>query len=230
MKALSKLLDGQRVCRNCFARSAAVPCSRCGSVREPATRDADGSPLCPNCLISDPANLEECAACGRRSRVAVRSRRRAAMRELPAPPGPGLRDLRTDRAMRGIQGHRPAVVHPLPAVVGSLRRVRHRGPRPRRHPAGTVVRAVPQPRTRLLGPLPGLQGDLAAQHEAMPALHPRIRRPATSSADQAGTVRGDLAPLHQATALPSGPTPPWPGCRGRRSATFLPASAATAAG
>jgi len=71
VKALSKLLDGQRVCRNCFARSAAVACSRCGSVREPATRDADGNPLCPN-LISDPVNLEECANCGCRSPVAVR--------------------------------------------------------------------------------------------------------------------------------------------------------------
>jgi len=72
VKALSKLLDGQRVCRNCFARSAAVACSRCGAVREPATRDAGGNPLCPNCLISDPVNLEECAGCGRRSRVAAR--------------------------------------------------------------------------------------------------------------------------------------------------------------
>ncbi len=72
VKALSKLLDGQRVCRNCFARSAAVACARCGAVREPATRDADGNPLCPNCLISDPVNLEECADCGRRSKVAVR--------------------------------------------------------------------------------------------------------------------------------------------------------------
>jgi len=72
VKALPKLLDGQRVCRNCFARSAAVPCSRCGAVREPATRDAGGSPLCPNCLISDPVNLEECAGCGRRSPVATR--------------------------------------------------------------------------------------------------------------------------------------------------------------
>ena len=72
VKALSKLLDGQRVCRNCFARSAAVACARCGAVREPATRDADGNPLCPNCLISDPVNLEECAGCGRRSKVAVR--------------------------------------------------------------------------------------------------------------------------------------------------------------
>ena len=73
VKALSKLLDGQRVCRNCFARSAAVPCARCGAVREPATRDADGNPLCPNCLISDPVNLEECSGCGRRAKVAVRT-------------------------------------------------------------------------------------------------------------------------------------------------------------
>jgi hypothetical protein len=73
VKALSKLLDGKRVCRACFARHAAVPCARCGAVREPATRDADGNPLCPNCLISDPANLEECVGCGRRKRVAVRT-------------------------------------------------------------------------------------------------------------------------------------------------------------
>jgi hypothetical protein len=72
VKALSKLLDGERVCRNCFARHAAVPCIRCGAVREPAARDADGAPLCPNCLITDIANLEECSSCGRRKPVAVR--------------------------------------------------------------------------------------------------------------------------------------------------------------
>lgn len=43
VKALSKLLDGQRICRACFAKhAAAVPCARCGAVREPATRDAAG--------------------------------------------------------------------------------------------------------------------------------------------------------------------------------------------
>ena len=71
--SLSKLLDGQRVCRNCFARTRAVPCSRCGAVREPAARDADGGPLCPNCLVNDPANLEDCTRCGSRRRVAVRT-------------------------------------------------------------------------------------------------------------------------------------------------------------
>lgn len=71
--SLSKLLDGQRVCRNCFARTRAVPCCRCGAVREPAARDADGGPLCPNCLVNDPANLEDCTRCGSRRRVAVRT-------------------------------------------------------------------------------------------------------------------------------------------------------------
>jgi hypothetical protein len=73
VKALSKLLDGKRVCRNCFARHAAVPCVRCGAVREPATRDDEGEPLCPNCFIRDPANLEECRGCGRRLPVTVRA-------------------------------------------------------------------------------------------------------------------------------------------------------------
>jgi hypothetical protein len=73
VKALSKLLDGKRVCRNCFGRHAAVPCVRCGAVREPAARDEKGGPLCPNCLIRDSANLEDCQGCGRRLPVAVRS-------------------------------------------------------------------------------------------------------------------------------------------------------------
>lgn len=71
--SLSKILDGQRVCRACCARAKAVACCRCGSVREPAARDADGGPLCPNCLVSDPANMEDCARCGQRRRVAVRT-------------------------------------------------------------------------------------------------------------------------------------------------------------
>ncbi len=71
--ALSKRLEGQRVCRACFARAKAVVCSRCGAVREPAARDAAGGPLCPNCLVSDPVNLEACAGCGRRRMVAVRT-------------------------------------------------------------------------------------------------------------------------------------------------------------
>ena len=71
---LSKKRDGLRICRNCCARAHAVPCARCGAVREPATRDAQGAPLCPNCLVRDPINLEQCVRCGRRQRVNTRAR------------------------------------------------------------------------------------------------------------------------------------------------------------
>lgn len=45
---------GQRACRDCIAKSRI----------EPATRDAQGRPLCPNCRIREPANRETCTVCG----------------------------------------------------------------------------------------------------------------------------------------------------------------------
>ncbi len=71
--ALVKPRDGVRLCRNCVARSRAITCSRCGVVREAAARDGHGRPLCPYCLISDPANLETCISCARRRVVSVRT-------------------------------------------------------------------------------------------------------------------------------------------------------------
>jgi hypothetical protein len=70
---LHRRLQGRWSCRNCIAKANAVPCARCGTVREPATRDPSGAPLCPNCLVSDPINLEECLRCGRRQRVNTRT-------------------------------------------------------------------------------------------------------------------------------------------------------------
>lgn len=69
---LSKQAGGLRICRTCCARAHAVPCSRCGAVREPAARDPQGRPLCPFCLIDDPINHENCVRCGRRQRVSQR--------------------------------------------------------------------------------------------------------------------------------------------------------------
>ena len=43
--ALSKRRDGLWICCNCCARANAVACSGCGTVREPAARDAHGDPL-----------------------------------------------------------------------------------------------------------------------------------------------------------------------------------------
>jgi len=69
---LSKLHDGLRICRGCEARLRAVPCGRCGAVRDPVTRDGQGQPICPNCFMHDPANQEICIRCGRRRPVSVR--------------------------------------------------------------------------------------------------------------------------------------------------------------
>jgi hypothetical protein len=70
---LHRRIDGQWLCRNCVAKSRAQPCSRCGVLREAATRDKHGRPLCPHCLITDPANHEACLNCRRRRPVAVRT-------------------------------------------------------------------------------------------------------------------------------------------------------------
>ena len=67
---LHRRIDGKWLCRNCTAKSRAQPCARCGAVREAATRDEQGRPLCAHCLITDPANRETCVQCGRRRPVA----------------------------------------------------------------------------------------------------------------------------------------------------------------
>ena len=71
--ALVKPRDGVRLCRNCVAKSRAEPCSHCGVVREPATRDEHGAALCPNCFITDPANRETCIGCDRARPVSLRT-------------------------------------------------------------------------------------------------------------------------------------------------------------
>ncbi len=61
---ISKPLAGERVCRSCIAKSRRESCSRCGAWSEPVTRDERG-PVCGNCFIRDPVNMEICVNCGR---------------------------------------------------------------------------------------------------------------------------------------------------------------------
>jgi hypothetical protein len=70
---IDKPLHGVRVCRTCIAHSRIEECSRCRGRREPVTRDPDGGPICANCFITDPANLETCLGCGRRRSVGRRT-------------------------------------------------------------------------------------------------------------------------------------------------------------
>ncbi|WP_218022510.1 hypothetical protein [Nocardia amamiensis] len=70
---LHRPIKGKWLCRNCTAKSKAQPCARCGVLKEPAFRDENGQPLCPNCLQRDPANHEPCSGCGRLRPVALRT-------------------------------------------------------------------------------------------------------------------------------------------------------------
>jgi hypothetical protein len=70
---LHRPIGAKWLCRNCTAKTRAQPCARCGAVREAATRDEHGKPLCPYCLITDPVNQETCIDCGRRRPVSVRT-------------------------------------------------------------------------------------------------------------------------------------------------------------
>ena len=92
-------------CRNCTAKTRAQPCVRCGAVREAATRDERGHPVCPACLIVDPANQEVCVGCHRRRPVSVRTDN-GPLCNLPAGEDADLRDLRKRRALHRVRGDR----------------------------------------------------------------------------------------------------------------------------
>ncbi|WP_306211659.1 hypothetical protein [Actinoplanes sp. RD1] len=70
---LHRRIDRQWLCRNCVAKSRARPCADCGALREPGSRDEHGRPMCPTCLLRQPANLETCTNCGRDRPVGVRT-------------------------------------------------------------------------------------------------------------------------------------------------------------
>ena len=142
---------GVRVCRNCCAKSRAEPCSRCGARREPATRDEHGRPLCPNCLITDPANQETCVRLRSPPPGQRPHRRRAAV------SGPAGRCTTMICSICGrsapcgdLQTHRETVVPRLSAAASTVLRLRHGQADPRRHPRRTGLRGLHPP-----GPLFG---------------------------------------------------------------------------
>jgi hypothetical protein len=70
---LHRRIGGRWLCRNCVAKTRARPCAGCGAVREPGSRDEHGQPLCPTCLLRQPANQETCTKCHRSRPVSVRT-------------------------------------------------------------------------------------------------------------------------------------------------------------
>lgn len=59
--ALGKPRGGVRLCGSCVGRSRAETCSRCGGMRQPATRDEHGRPVCSVCR---PGKILTCDICG----------------------------------------------------------------------------------------------------------------------------------------------------------------------
>ena len=158
---ISKPLDGERVCRSCLAKARVERCVRCGTIREPATRDEQRRPVCPSCLVADPANLETCVNCGRRRPVKHPQRARAALCDLPTVARPGLLDLRraAHRAGSRASPERPGAPPARgarPAVAAAVRSSRFaRAPStspaasaaPSRHsdPAALRAKSAPAP-------------------------------------------------------------------------------------
>ena len=131
-----------------------------------------------DCSMSD---LIEPVAAGGRSRAA---RRPAAARpgsascgpSGPASPGPAgspddLLDLRAQRVLRDLPGHRPPMVQGLPETPGTLRGLRPGRADPRWHHRQAVVRGLHPPGPGLLARLPGLRAP-SAQHAILHSLQP----------------------------------------------------------
>ena len=66
-------VNGLWSCRTCKDRARAVTCVRCGAVRPPAARDADGEPVCGRCRARDPQVMRTCVGCHQLRPVAARS-------------------------------------------------------------------------------------------------------------------------------------------------------------
>ena len=216
---LVKPRDGVRLCRNCVARSRAEPCSRCGTVREAATRDEHGQPLCPHCLITDPANQETCAGCGRRRPVSVRT-----------PDGPLCPSCRPWQiATCGICGRQAPCVISQATGEPWCRACKQRWARCSGcGQAGRVrggTRAEPlcvdlhPPRRRVLAQLPGLRRDRPHPRRAVrPCAAPAAARAARRRGRRdppapAGPLRQDLA----AAERPATVRPGWTRAPPRRS-------------
>jgi hypothetical protein len=196
---LHRRIGGSWLCRNCVARSRAQPCARCGAVREAATRDEHGRPLCPNCLITDPANQETCIGCLSRRPVSIRT-----------PDGPLCESCRPWKvATCGICGREaPCVISettgdPWCAACKQRRARCSRCGKAGRIRGGTKAEPLcatctrPDPGFWTSCPICGEPGLIHASRCARCALDRRLRE---VLGDGTGDIRPELQALYQALA------------------------------
>jgi len=209
---LHRRLDGQWHCRNCVAKSRAQPCSRCGAIREAAVRDEHGQPLCPNCLVTDPANHETCLGCGRSRRVHLRTPDGPLCPHLPAGRDHDLRDLRPLLARRDLQSHRRTVVPRLPAAASTLHPLRQRATHSWRDAHRPALRNLHPTRPVVLAHLPRLRRN-PPRTAAAGAAHAAHCNNDCSGCCAVTPARSTRSCRHCTTTSPTttGPTPCCPG-------------------
>ncbi|MFT3851354.1 MAG: hypothetical protein QM733_01215 [Ilumatobacteraceae bacterium] len=64
VRPLVALVDGGRVCFNCYHAGRPEPCAGCGRTRRVVTRTTDGAAICQTCRTADPATWQPCGRCG----------------------------------------------------------------------------------------------------------------------------------------------------------------------
>ncbi|MFK8906399.1 hypothetical protein [Streptomyces sp. YS-3] len=110
---IDKPLDGQRVCRNCIAKSRVAECVRCGARREPATRDDPRATAVSELSDHRPREYRGLHQLRRTTPGTEPHRRRSPLPQLLPPARRGLRDLRPHRTRHALEAHRSA---PLPRL------------------------------------------------------------------------------------------------------------------
>ena len=196
-----------------------------GAVREAATRDEQGRPVCPHCLITDPANHEDCVNCGRRRPVSDPRTRTGPSARPAGPAGAGrARSAASEAPCETSMADRAAVVQACQQRWAPVLSLRQRRPGRRRAPWRSRCASACTPDSRVLARLPGLRAGsphpagrplprCAAADSGCASCSPRARRQHPPRA--AGVERQPGRP-------PSRPRPCCAGWPSRTVAAVLP--------
>ena len=203
---LHRRIDGQWCCRNCVARSRFQPCARCGAVQQVAIRDEHGRPLCPHCLVTDPANQEICTGCGRRRPVSVRSPDGPLCPACRAGDDDDLLDLRPGRT-RATCPRRPASrgAKPASSAGPAARGCGQHRQGPRRHQDRAALRGLHPPRTPGSGAAAPAAGRPAGSTPAGAPAAPARQRLRELLGSETGDIRPGLQALYHALATAERP-------------------------
>ena len=160
-----------RSCPRRHVRANEKTCARCGQTGHIAARREEGG-ICRSCYVIDPQVLEECGACGRARRPAVRRPDGTALCEgCWRPPAPPARAAALAARFAWSRGR--ILQHLLPAAPPASAALRAVRARPARRGQGNRGQSRPLlqlQRPAATGPLLGLREDQARLQPRRPGL------------------------------------------------------------